>query len=458
MKFWGKSVYTRFIQVLAIMVIMVILMGAYRIVLDFGNRKTASQKELELKNELFAKFEDNYATLNKFTIYGKNMNLGGFLETTDTSYDYTVAIYSLDGSTVEYKLKTKLDRENNRLNYTLSENINEGIDLNDIPEGEYYIFIKGTKDVVIDDQAQEVTKYYSLNNVTNYSDTEYYTTTIDGKNSKEIISFSAFNEKKYMALGVVPVKTLPDDVYDIVIDAGHGGRDTGAIYQDIQEKDYTLKISLALRDKLESLGYKVYMTRVDDSKYIGAYGDDGRAVAPYKTHAKLFLSVHLNFTEKENKNGGIEVYTANHMNLDMAKDFADSVVKTVGVNYSQNNINKVFDGVYVRTYTQAEVEEAIDYAKKIGYEPYASISTDTPYYFAVRETGGIMTKAYIDGRNKEGGDNPYYKSNIAAESYLLELGFVNSSNDMEKIKNNMNSYIEALTNVIVNHYGNGQKN
>ena len=197
----------------------------------------------------------------------------------------------------------------------------------------------------------------------------------------------------------------------------------------------------------------------DGSYYrVRAYGDDGRAVAPYKTHAKLFLSVHLNFTEKENKNGGIEVYTANHMNLDMAKDFADSVVKTVGVNYSQNNINKVFDGVYVRTYTQAEVEEAIDYAKKIGYEPYASISTDTPYYFAVRETGGIMTKAYVDGRNKEGGDNPYYQSNIAAESYLLELGYVNSSNDMEKIKNNMNSYIEALTNVIVNHYGNGQKN
>ena len=187
MKFFGKSVYTRFIEVLAIMVIMVILMGAYRIVLDSGSRKTASQKELELKNELFAKFEDGYATLNKFTIYGKNMNLGGFLETTDTSYDYTVAIYSLDGSAVEYKLKTKLDTENNRLNYTLSENINEGIDLDDIPEGEYYIYIKGTKDVVVDEQAQEITKYYSLNNVTNYSDTEYYTTTIDGKNNKEII-------------------------------------------------------------------------------------------------------------------------------------------------------------------------------------------------------------------------------------------------------------------------------
>ena len=197
---------------------------------------------------------------------------------------------------------------------------------------------------------------------------------------------------------------------------------------------------------------------VDDSKYIGAYGEDGRAVAPYKTHAKLFLSVHLNYTEKDNSVGGVEIYTANHMNLTMAKEFADSVKNTVKVNYSQNNINKVLDGVYVRTYTEAEVKEAIDYAKEIGYEPYATISTDTPYYFAVRETGGIMTGAYTDGRNKEVGDNPYHNSNIAAESYLLELGFINCPNDAKNIKTNTNSYVEAITNVVVNNYGKVEEN
>lgn len=456
MKFFGKSVYTRFVQILAIMVIMVLLMGLYSILLDPESRISKEERELQKKAELFSKFEDSYAVLTKYTIYGHNLNLGGYIDNVDSSYNYSISFITIDGEEIEYNLVTT--SKNNRLNYTLSSNINEGINLDDISQGEYYIVVKAQKDSVVDEQSQKIVKYYTINNETDYSDLEYYTTTLDNKNNREVITFSAFDEVDYMALVCESVHSLPEDVYDIVIDAGHGGSDTGAIYQDIQEKEYTLKISKALQDRLESLGYKVYMTREDDSKYIGAYGEDGRAIAPYKTHAKLFLSVHLNYTDKKNDNGGVEIYTANRMNLDMAKSFADSVVNTVGVNYSQNNINKVFNGVYVRTYTQEEVKEAIDYAKEIGYEPYASISTDTPYYFAVRETGGIMTGAYIDGRNKKAGDNPYYKSNIAAESYLLELGFINSANDMKNVKNNMNSYIEALTNVIVDYYGNVEEN
>lgn len=456
MKIFGKSVYTRFVQVLAIMVIMVILMGVYHVLLDPDALMSKEEKELRLKAELFSKFEENNATLSKYTIYGKHLNLGGVIENADSSCKYSLAFITLDGGVTEYPLITGF--KENKLYYTLGRNINEGIDLDDIPLGEYYVAVKSTKEIVVDEQAQELTKYYSLYNTTEYSDQEYYTTTTGGKNYKDIITFSAFNEKDYMALAVTEIKSLPEDVYDIVIDAGHGGRDTGAVYQDIQEKDYTLKISLALQKRLEELGYKVYMTRVDDSKYIGAYGEDGRAVAPYKTHAKLFLSVHLNYTEKENSVGGVEIYTANHMNLTMAKEFADSVKNTVKVNYSQNNINKVLDGVYVRTYTEAEVKEAIDYAKEIGYEPYTTITTETPYYFAVRETGGIMTKAYVDGRNKEAGNNPYHNSNIAAESYLLELGFINCPNDAKNIKTNTNSYVEAITNVVVNNYGKIEEN
>ena len=39
----------------------------------------------------------------------------------------------------------------------------------------------------------------------------------------------------------------------------------------------------------------------------------------------------------------------------------------------------------------------------------------------LRETGGIVTGAYVDGRNKEFGKNKYYNSNIGVEAYLLEL-------------------------------------
>ena len=49
----------------------------------------------------------------------------------------------------------------------------------------------------------------------------------------------------------------------------------------------------------------------------------------------------------------------------------------------------------------------------------------------IREIGGIITGAYIDDRNKETvGYNPYYKSNVGVEGYLLELGYLTNSNDL----------------------------
>lgn len=39
----------------------------------------------------------------------------------------------------------------------------------------------------------------------------------------------------------------------------------------------------------------------------------------------------------------------------------------------------------------------------------------------LRETGGIATKAYVDGRNPNYGKNMFYNSNIGVEAYLLEL-------------------------------------
>ncbi len=54
----------------------------------------------------------------------------------------------------------------------------------------------------------------------------------------------------------------------------------------------------------------------------------------------------------------------------------------------------------------------------------------------LRETGGIATGAYIDGRNKEYGKNNYYNSNIGIEAYLLELGYINNDKDREHVLNN----------------------
>ena len=62
----------------------------------------------------------------------------------------------------------------------------------------------------------------------------------------------------------------------------------------------------------------------------------------------------------------------------------------------------------------------------------------------IRETGGIATNAYVDGRNKEYGKNYYYDSNRGTETYLIELGFMNSNADITNIINNKELYVEGI--------------
>lgn len=50
----------------------------------------------------------------------------------------------------------------------------------------------------------------------------------------------------------------------VVVDAGHGGTDGGASANGILEKDYTLKISKYMYDRLKDLGVDVSITRNQD--------------------------------------------------------------------------------------------------------------------------------------------------------------------------------------------------
>lgn len=68
----------------------------------------------------------------------------------------------------------------------------------------------------------------------------------------------------------------------IVIDAGHGGSDPGAVGNGITEKDYTLKISQYMANRLRDLGADVTLTRNTDetlsptdrvNRVLNAYGN-----------------------------------------------------------------------------------------------------------------------------------------------------------------------------------------
>lgn len=66
----------------------------------------------------------------------------------------------------------------------------------------------------------------------------------------------------------------------------------------------------------------------------------------------------------------------------------------------------------------------------------------------LRETGGIATGAYVDGRNKAYGTNKFYNSNIGIEAYLLELGYINNSNDMKNLLENEEGYVDGIVQTV----------
>lgn len=95
------------------------------------------------------------------------------------------------------------------------------------------------------------------------------------------------------------------EIKTIVIDAGHGGKDPGAIGRGgTAEKDITLKVSLLLRDLLtKQLGTQVIMTR-DRDVFVEL---EDRAKFANKQDADLFISIHVN-AHPQRGTKGLEVY------------------------------------------------------------------------------------------------------------------------------------------------------
>jgi N-acetylmuramoyl-L-alanine amidase len=94
----------------------------------------------------------------------------------------------------------------------------------------------------------------------------------------------------------------------VVIDAGHGGKDPGAIGIDnLREKDVTLAIALKLGElmKKEIPDVKIVYTRKDDT-FIDLYK---RGKIANENNGKLFISIHCNSTKKKPSDvSGAEVY------------------------------------------------------------------------------------------------------------------------------------------------------
>lgn len=115
--------------------------------------------------------------------------------------------------------------------------------------------------------------------------------------------------------------------YSIMLDAGHGGRDPGAVYNGRQEKDDTLKLVLAIGEILQNNGIDVEYTRTTDV-YESPYQ---KAMEANEAGVDFFVSIHRNSFPMDNTADGVEslVYNKEGIKYEMAQNI-NAQLETVG--------------------------------------------------------------------------------------------------------------------------------
>lgn len=376
-----------------------------------------------IDSKFIINIEESKAEINEIYIYGRNLNIKGQLEIDNLEFEKVSLFFKSDN---EFYSDINYTYENSIIKFNAAKYINDGINLENFDIGKYKIYLAV--------QSNETIKYYNLENKTKYKETNYYSMT---ENNKKIAITS--NETL-----LLDVKENKEKIYDIVIDPGHGGKDSGACSMGKCETDYTLMLSKLLKKKLEKEGFKVALTRTNNDT-IETYGKNSRTGLAYEKHAKFLISIHLNAGPNFS---GYEIYTPYNINYVFA-DALKARIDAIGMNVSPNTFNKVKEGIYTRTMSPADLLNFIKDAEENNYEKYPVTST-TNYYYMIREVGGYMTGAYTDGRQDDG-NNPYVDSNVGAESYILELGYITNLNDVNFINKNKDKYIDIVSETIIEY-------
>ena len=111
--------------------------------------------------------------------------------------------------------------------------------------------------------------------------------------------------------------------YSIMLDAGHGGRDPGAVYNGRQEKDDTLALTLAVGEILQNNGIDVEYTRTTDV-YETPFE---KAMEANNAGVDFFVSIHRNSFPTDNEVSGVEtlVYDLSGLKYQVAQDIAQQL-------------------------------------------------------------------------------------------------------------------------------------
>ena len=228
------------------------------------------------------------------------------------------------------------------------------------------------------------------------------------------IPSSSSNLAKQFALGV---KT-------IVIDPGHGGKDSGALgyLKNVQEKDIVLKLSRKLAQKIRNrLKCNVILTRTKDN-YLTL--EERTAIANTKK-ADLFISIHCN-AAKSRKLNGIETYY-----LNLATDNQSIAVAARENATSKKNISDL-DSILNDLMKSSKINESSRLASDIQNSMYLGIKKK---YSKINNLGVKQAPFYV-------------LIGASMPSILIETGFISNKKECQRLINT--KYNDNLCNSIVN--------
>lgn len=203
----------------------------------------------------------------------------------------------------------------------------------------------------------------------------------------------------------------------IVIDPGHGGKDSGAVRRgSSKEKDINLKVAKQVYDILKKeKNYDVRITREDDT-FI-TLGSRARQANDFK--ADIFLSIHANAAKRAGANG-FEVYFRSEKASD-AEAAETAALENEALRYEGNGKGVSFADLLLKSLA---VNEYMNESSKLAGHVRNTAS---------KNERALGVKVHQKSAIKQA--NFHVLKGVEAPSVLVELGYLSNSNDKKRLNN-----------------------
>jgi N-acetylmuramoyl-L-alanine amidase len=212
---------------------------------------------------------------------------------------------------------------------------------------------------------------------------------------------------------------LPADarvVRTVIVDAGHGGSDPGAIgIGGLREKDVTLRLSKMLTKKLRSMGFDVVATRTTDR----AVSLEERTAIAEGAKGDVFISLHANAAPRRSVQG-IETYypDANHER------------HSLRIAMRENGVSRDQLDDLQRTLAKLRIAEISPYSQRLASLVQGQLAHALPSrYGKIQDLGAKKGPFYV-----------LFLSNMPA--ILVEAGFLTNKSDAKRLRDG--DYLESV--------------